>query len=60
MDLQSVEQLKAPLWRALRLGVVMFLVVASGLLLTSLITTSHGRAGVKDMSASSLVVPSPH
>lgn len=60
MDLQSVEQLKAPVWRALRLGVVMFLVVASGLLLTSLISSSHGRAGTKDTPASTTVVHSPH
>ena len=60
MDLQSVEQLKAPLWRALRLGVVMFLVVASGLLLSSLISSSHGRAGMKDVPTSSVVVHSPY
>jgi hypothetical protein len=60
MDLQSVEQLKAPLWRALRLGVVMFLVVASGLLLSSLISTSQGRAGPKELARSSVVVHSPY
>lgn len=59
MDLQSVEQLKAPLWRALRLGVAMFLLVASGLLLTSLISASHGKPGAHGIPASSIMVHSP-
>ncbi|KAB2850884.1 MAG: hypothetical protein F9K44_03500 [Hyphomicrobiaceae bacterium] len=56
MDLQSVEQLKAPLWRALRLGVVMLLVAASGLLLSSLLSTSHGRFSLDEARAPAIIV----
>ena len=43
MDLQSVDILKAPRWRVLRLGALLFMLVACGLLLASLISTGSAR-----------------